>query len=52
MPYDYDVCYAGNVVGDSMGMGMGMGMSWGNFPPSLQPPPEGGYPHLPFVDWG
>uniref|UniRef100_A0A8R7TUI3 C3H1-type domain-containing protein n=1 Tax=Triticum urartu TaxID=4572 RepID=A0A8R7TUI3_TRIUA len=26
--------------------------SWGNLPPSLQPPPEGGYPPLPFVDWG
>ncbi|XP_072979303.1 zinc finger CCCH domain-containing protein 3 [Typha angustifolia] len=25
---------------------------WGNLPPSLQPPPEGGYPPLPFVDWG
>ncbi|KAL6142491.1 hypothetical protein ACLB2K_060771 [Fragaria x ananassa] len=29
-----------------------MGMSWGNLPPSLMPPPEGGYPPLPFVDWG
>ncbi|KAH9670421.1 C3H1-type domain-containing protein [Citrus sinensis] len=29
-----------------------MGMSWGNLPPSLKPPPEGGYPLLPFVDWG
>ncbi|KAL5580408.1 hypothetical protein UlMin_012850 [Ulmus minor] len=29
-----------------------MGMSWGNLPPSLKPPPEGGYPSLPFVDWG
>ncbi|XP_057426655.1 zinc finger CCCH domain-containing protein 3 [Lotus japonicus] len=38
----------GNVVRDSMGMGV----SWGNLPPSLQPPPEGGYPPLPFVDWG
>ncbi|XP_066308603.1 zinc finger CCCH domain-containing protein 3-like isoform X3 [Miscanthus floridulus] len=26
--------------------------SWGNLPPSLQPPPEGGYPPLPFIDWG
>ncbi|PAN31622.1 hypothetical protein GQ55_5G436500 [Panicum hallii var. hallii] len=26
--------------------------SWGNLPPSLQPPPEVGYPPLPFVDWG
>uniref|UniRef100_A0ACD5VH71 Uncharacterized protein n=1 Tax=Avena sativa TaxID=4498 RepID=A0ACD5VH71_AVESA len=26
--------------------------SWGNLPPSLQPPPEGGHPQLPFVDWG
>ncbi|XP_022989490.1 zinc finger CCCH domain-containing protein 3 isoform X2 [Cucurbita maxima] len=26
--------------------------SWGNLPPSLMPPPEGGYPPLPFVDWG
>ncbi|GAV70895.1 zf-CCCH domain-containing protein/zf-U1 domain-containing protein [Cephalotus follicularis] len=29
-----------------------MGMPWGNLPPSLKPPPEGGYLHLPFVDWG
>ncbi|KAG8649588.1 zinc finger CCCH domain-containing protein 3 isoform X2 [Manihot esculenta] len=29
-----------------------MGMPWGNLPPSLQPPPEGGYPPFPFVDWG
>ncbi|XP_040384989.1 zinc finger CCCH domain-containing protein 3 isoform X1 [Oryza brachyantha] len=26
--------------------------SWGNLPPSLRPPPEGGYPPFPFVDWG
>ncbi|EOY11730.1 PREDICTED: zinc finger CCCH domain-containing protein 3 [Theobroma cacao] len=32
--------------------GAGIGMSWGNLPPSLKPPPEGGYPPLPFVDWG
>ncbi|WJX13417.1 hypothetical protein P8452_03807 [Trifolium repens] len=37
---------AGDVVGESMGV------SLGNLPPSLQPPPEGGYPHFPFVDWG
>ncbi|KAJ9681682.1 hypothetical protein PVL29_017864 [Vitis rotundifolia] len=36
----------GNVVKDSMGN------SWGNLPPSLNPPPEGGYPPLPFLDWG
>ncbi|KAK7392113.1 hypothetical protein VNO78_20540 [Psophocarpus tetragonolobus] len=24
----------------------------GNLPPSLQPPPEGGYPQLPFLHWG
>lgn len=36
----------GNVVRDSMGM------SWDNLPPSLKPPPEGGYPPLPFIDWG
>ncbi|RVW22091.1 Zinc finger CCCH domain-containing protein 3 [Vitis vinifera] len=36
----------GNVVKDSMGN------SWGNLPPSLKPPPEGGYPPLPFLDWG
>ncbi|KAK3016994.1 hypothetical protein RJ639_006560 [Escallonia herrerae] len=29
-----------------------MGISLGNLPPSLKPPPEGGYPQLPFVDWG
>ncbi|KQK03617.1 hypothetical protein BRADI_2g08905v3 [Brachypodium distachyon] len=26
--------------------------SWGNLPPSLQPPPDGGHPSLPFIDWG
>ncbi|XP_042488597.1 zinc finger CCCH domain-containing protein 3 isoform X1 [Macadamia integrifolia] len=36
----------GNVVGDAMGI------SFGNLPPSLRPPPEGGYAPLPFVDWG
>ncbi|KAF5208358.1 Zinc finger matrin-type protein [Thalictrum thalictroides] len=30
----------------------GMGISLGNLPTSLRPPPEGGYPSLPFVDWG
>ncbi|PIA60873.1 hypothetical protein AQUCO_00300409v1 [Aquilegia coerulea] len=30
----------------------GMSISLGNLPPSLRPPPEGGYPPLPFVDWG
>ncbi|KAK7269459.1 hypothetical protein RIF29_22185 [Crotalaria pallida] len=35
----------GSVVQDRMGV------SWGNLPPSLHPPPEGGYPPLPFVDW-
>ncbi|KAL0904436.1 hypothetical protein M5K25_026546 [Dendrobium thyrsiflorum] len=29
-----------------------MGISWGHLPPSLRPPPECGYPSLPFVDWG
>ncbi|KAL6569921.1 hypothetical protein OROMI_014435 [Orobanche minor] len=28
------------------------GTSLGNLPPSLWPPPEGGYPPLPFIDWG
>ncbi|XP_058076843.1 zinc finger CCCH domain-containing protein 3 [Magnolia sinica] len=37
---------SGDVVRD------GTRISLGNLPPSLQPPPEGGYPHLPFVDWG
>jgi len=37
---------AGGTVGDSMGI------SLGNLPPSLKPPPEGGYPPLPFIDWG
>ncbi|XVF41720.1 hypothetical protein PTKIN_Ptkin01aG0302600 [Pterospermum kingtungense] len=32
--------------------GAAMGISWGNLPPSLKPPPEGGYPPLPFVEWG
>ncbi|XP_027108015.1 zinc finger CCCH domain-containing protein 3 isoform X3 [Coffea arabica] len=27
-------------------------ISWGNLPPSLMPPPEAGYPPLPFIDWG
>ncbi|XP_058002894.1 zinc finger CCCH domain-containing protein 3 isoform X2 [Hevea brasiliensis] len=35
-----------DVVRDSMGM------PWGNLPPSLKPPPEGGYLPFPFVDWG
>ncbi|KAA3454303.1 zinc finger CCCH domain-containing protein 3-like isoform X1 [Gossypium australe] len=34
------------------GNGNGMAISWGNLPPSLKPPPEAGYPPLPFVDWG
>jgi len=29
-----------------------MGISLGNLPPSLKPPPEGGYAPLPFIDWG
>ncbi|KAK2661393.1 hypothetical protein Ddye_007926 [Dipteronia dyeriana] len=37
---------SGDVMRDSMGM------SWGNLPLSLKPLPEGGYPPLPFVDWG
>lgn len=28
------------------------GAKLGNLPPSLRPLPEGGYPPLPFVDWG
>ncbi|GAB2211941.1 hypothetical protein Droror1_Dr00025280 [Drosera rotundifolia] len=28
------------------------GMLLGDLPPSLRPPPEGGYPPLPFIDWG
>ncbi|PWA47447.1 zinc finger CCCH domain-containing protein 3 [Artemisia annua] len=35
----------------SYNWGMG-GVMLGNLPPSLRPPPEGGYPSLPFVDWG
>nr|XP_023873654.1 zinc finger CCCH domain-containing protein 3-like [Quercus suber]POF23721.1 zinc finger ccch domain-containing protein 3 [Quercus suber] len=38
--------FSGDVVRDNMGM------SLGNLPPSLKPPPEGGYPSLPSVDWG
>ncbi|KAL5700722.1 hypothetical protein ACHQM5_026134 [Ranunculus cassubicifolius] len=30
----------------------GTRVSSGNLPPSLRPPPEGGYPSLPSVDWG
>ncbi|KAJ4836593.1 hypothetical protein Tsubulata_030480 [Turnera subulata] len=37
---------AGEVVRNNMGMPLG------NLPPSLMPPPEGGYPPLPFVGWG
>ncbi|KVI07871.1 Zinc finger, U1-C type [Cynara cardunculus var. scolymus] len=29
-----------------------MGVMLENLPPSLRPPPENGYPPLPFVDWG
>ncbi|KAH6819014.1 hypothetical protein C2S51_002617 [Perilla frutescens var. frutescens] len=29
-----------------------LGTSLGNLPPSLLPPPENGYPPLPFIDWG
>ncbi|KAI3834065.1 hypothetical protein MKX03_035861 [Papaver bracteatum] len=49
---------AGNQIagrGDTVPMDLirdGMGVSLGNLPPSLRPPPEGGYPTLPFVDWG
>ncbi|XP_054780123.1 zinc finger CCCH domain-containing protein 3 [Prosopis cineraria] len=39
-------CPPGNAVQGSMGM------AWDNLPPSLKPPPEGGYPVLPFLDWG
>ncbi|KAL7119902.1 hypothetical protein ACP275_02G090100 [Erythranthe tilingii] len=28
------------------------GTSLRNLPPSLWPPPEGGYPAMPFIDWG
>ncbi|KAK6911684.1 Zinc finger, CCCH-type, partial [Dillenia turbinata] len=28
-----------------------IGISWGNLPSSLWPPPEGGYPPLPVIDW-
>ncbi|XP_023739104.1 zinc finger CCCH domain-containing protein 3 isoform X2 [Lactuca sativa] len=38
--------FAGGMVVDRMGVMLG------NLPPSLRPPPEGGYPPLPFVDWG
>ncbi|XP_020591948.1 zinc finger CCCH domain-containing protein 3 [Phalaenopsis equestris] len=32
--------------------GCHMGISWGDLPPSLRPPPDGGYPPLPSVGWG
>ncbi|KAA8545288.1 hypothetical protein F0562_020072 [Nyssa sinensis] len=38
--------FPGDMVRDSVGI------SLGNLPPSLKPPPEGGYPPLPFIDWG
>lgn len=28
------------------------GTGWFDLPPSLKPPPEQGYPQLPFIDWG
>ncbi|XP_009386340.1 zinc finger CCCH domain-containing protein 3 [Musa acuminata AAA Group] len=45
---------ASNLPGDSMSgniINQG-GISWGNLPPSLRPPPEGGYPPLLFLEWG
>ncbi|KAF0919471.1 hypothetical protein E2562_029596 [Oryza meyeriana var. granulata] len=36
--------FSGNILGGHT--------SWGNLPPSLRPPPEGGYPPFPSVDWG
>ncbi|KQK03615.1 zinc finger CCCH domain-containing protein 3 [Brachypodium distachyon] len=36
--------FSGNILGGHT--------SWGNLPPSLQPPPDGGHPSLPFIDWG
>ncbi|KAL2325619.1 hypothetical protein Fmac_024677 [Flemingia macrophylla] len=41
-----------NAPSPSLSPGNAVGVSLNNLPPSLQPPPEGGYPHLPFVDWG
>ncbi|WOL15970.1 zinc finger CCCH domain-containing protein 3 isoform X1 [Canna indica] len=45
-----------NLTGDSLSGARNIinqsGISWGNLPPSLRPPPDGGYPPLPFVDWG
>nr|CAD1840089.1 unnamed protein product [Ananas comosus var. bracteatus] len=37
--------FSGEMARDKMAL-------WGHLPPSLQPPPDGGYPPLPFVDWG
>ncbi|KAJ9542538.1 hypothetical protein OSB04_029044 [Centaurea solstitialis] len=39
-------CQARGMVVDRMGVMLE------NLPPSLRPPPENGYPPLPFVDWG
>ncbi|KAJ0979991.1 hypothetical protein J5N97_015465 [Dioscorea zingiberensis] len=36
---------SGNSIGDA-------GIPRGNLPPSLRPPPDGGYPPQPFIDWG
>ncbi|XP_073273807.1 zinc finger CCCH domain-containing protein 3 isoform X1 [Primulina huaijiensis] len=33
-------------------IGTQLGTTLGSLPPSLCPPPEGGYPPLPFIDWG
>lgn len=46
------VVYQGVDINSSSGKILGGHASWGNLPPSLQPPPEGGYPPLPFIDWG
>ncbi|XP_066308600.1 zinc finger CCCH domain-containing protein 3-like isoform X1 [Miscanthus floridulus] len=46
------VGYQGADRNSSSGNILGGHTSWGNLPPSLQPPPEGGYPPLPFIDWG
>ncbi|KZV43679.1 zinc finger CCCH domain-containing protein 3 [Dorcoceras hygrometricum] len=46
--YDVLICLF-DIIGV---MGSQFGTSLGNLPPSLCPPPEGGYPPLPFIDWG
>ncbi|XP_075500351.1 zinc finger CCCH domain-containing protein 3 isoform X2 [Primulina tabacum] len=41
-----------NIQGIAGVIGTQLGTTLGSLPPSLCPPPEGGYPPLPFINWG